>query len=473
MPLGLISSETIKGYWSKNTRRRIFYNFPNGTAPLTGLLSMMENDETPIPEFGWQEKRWKAISATTVAGPNPSGSKTGAFADTGTTTASGDTNGKFSLTAFSKVRVYLNTVEYFRLEMVVKLFKIGTGPTGPMATGTTDVSGRVTAVNGTGAPYVEIEVTQAQTNLLNTAAASVGKGLYVIGTAYAEGSGSSYGGKIKFPYTVANYTQIFKTPFELTRTAMKAPVDYDKTGVYADMVKDNGIDHLAQLEMAAMFGERGSTTKIDSETGELVSLRFTGGLRWFLDQWEKGSIAAGGAIDYGQPDVSAETDWLATPNKRVIKLGGASITKSAFSEINSRVFEQTNASDWSKLCLCGPGYLNKVAESYERQIQYTSLREQGFKGFDFELVKHSSNAGTVYYKTHPLFNDPIYRNSAFYIDLGYMGYRPLTDSDTDIEKMIQKPDADKRKDQWLTEAGFEIRFPEAFMYVEDLGGITL
>jgi hypothetical protein len=54
-----------------------------------------------------------------------------------------------------------------------------------------------------------------------------------------------------------------------------------------------------------------------------------------------------------------------------------------------------------------------------------------------------------------------------------MGYRPLTDSDTDIEKMIQAPDADKRKDQWLTEAGFEIRFPEAFMYVEDLGGITL
>jgi len=51
-----------------------------------------------------------------------------------------------------------------------------------------------------------------------------------------------------------------------------------------------------------------------------------------------------------------------------------------------------------------------------------------------------------------------------------MGYRPLTDSDTDIQPMIQANDADKRKDQWLTEYSFEFPFPEAFMYVENLGG---
>jgi hypothetical protein len=49
----------------------------------------------------------------------------------------------------------------------------------------------------------------------------------------------------------------------------------------------------------------------------------------------------------------------------------------------------------------------------------------------------------------------------------------LLDSDTDIQPMIQLPDADKRKDQWLTECGFEFRFPEANLYVENLGGITL
>jgi hypothetical protein len=186
-----------------------------------------------------------------------------------------------------------------------------------------------------------------------------------------------------------------------------------------------------------------------------------------------GSVAAGGAFDYGQPNVSALTDFVANPTKRVIKLGGTTITRTQFNTLNSNVFARTNSSDWCKLCLCGPGYLAKVTDMFERQIQWTSLRDSGFDGFDFQLVWHRSNSGDIYYKVHPLFNDPIMINSAFYIDMGYMGYRPLTDSDTDIQPMIQLPDADKRKDQWLTEYGFEIPFPEAFMYVENLGGITL
>ena len=59
MPLGLVSSEQIDDYWSQNTRRKIFYAYPNGTAPLTGLLSMMESEDTPQPAFGWNEERWQ------------------------------------------------------------------------------------------------------------------------------------------------------------------------------------------------------------------------------------------------------------------------------------------------------------------------------------------------------------------------------------------------------------------------------
>jgi len=473
MALGLISSETIQGYWMRNTRRRIFHDYPNGTAPLTGLLSLQESEDTPIPEFGWQEKRWQAMRTTSVAGPNAAGSKSGPFATAGSSTQSGDTNGNFDLAQFASLRVYVADGSVFRENQVVKLFRVGTGDPGPAASGTVDVSGRVLLVQNTAAPhYIEISVLQPYANLLNVAAVANNLELYVIGTAYAEGAGTG-GGRIKFPYEAANYTQIFKTAFELSRTALKAPLTYDKSGVYEEALSDNGIDHLAQLEFAAFFGERSKTTKVDSETGDSVSLRTTGGLRWYLDQWEKGSIANGGAIDYGQPNVYAESDWRTFTNKRVLKLAGATITKADFNEINSRVFEKTNASDWSKLCLCGPGYLNKVTDMFERSIQFTSLRESTHKGFDFELVKHNSNSGTVYYKTHPLFNDPLMRNSAFYLDLGYLGYRPLSDSDTDIQQMVQNPGADKRKDQWLTEAGFEVRFPEAHMYVENLGGISL
>lgn len=464
MALGLISSEQINGYWTANTRRRIFYAYPNGTAPLTGLLSLMENKDTPLPEFGWNEERWAAIKTQTVTGPTA-----GVILYQGGTTTSLGTPA--TITQFLSIRLYVASAANFQIDDTIQLFNLA------LTTGTADLAGRVTAVDTTvpALNFIEFQATNVPAStVLNSASANIGNYCYLMGSAYAEGARSRTGRQV-FPVEIKNFTQIQKTPFELTRTALKEPLKYDKTGAYKDVAKYNGINHLSQIELTAFFGQRAKTTAIDPDTGQTVRRGFTGGIRWFLDQWEIGSVAAGGAFDYGQPNV-AGLPWVGNETnqqKRVIKLGGATLTRTQFNDLNSRVFARTNSSDWCKLCLCGPAYLAKVADLYERQIQWTSLRDSGFDGFDFQLVWHRSNSGDIYYKVHPLFNDPIMVNSAFYIDMGYMGYRPLTDSDTDIQPMIQLPDADKRKDQWLTEYGFDIPFPEAFMYVENLGGITL
>ena len=462
MPLGLISSEQIDDFWSQNTRRKIFYAYPNGTAPLTGLLSMMENEMTPQPSFGWNEERWQETGTltATAAGTAP---KDGPFSAAGTTTASGDANGKFTVAQWGAIRVYLVDATQFQVNDVIKIYGIGSTPgAGTAATTTSDVQGRVTVV---GSGYVEVEATSAWTNIFNAAAGANGKKAVLIGTACAEGARTGTGGAV-FPFEITNNTQIFKTPYEMTRTALKEPLRYDKSGAYKDLSKSNGIKHLASIERAAFWGERAKTTTTDPDTGQTVPRRFTGGLRWFLDQWELGTA-------YGQPDVSAAADWRTAPNKRVIKLNGTTITKADFNLLMARLFERTNNTSWDKLCLCGPEYLSKIADMFERQIQFTSMRDEGFDGFNFKLVRHMSNSGEVFYKQHPLFTSQEMRNSAFYLDLGYVGYRPLLDSDTDIQPMIQLPDADKRKDQWLTECGFEFRFPEANLYVENLGGVTL
>lgn len=461
MALGLISSEQIDDYWVQNTRRRIFYAYPNGTAPLTGLLSLMESKDTPLPQFTWNEERWAAIKTQIETSGVPSGS---AFIyNQGTTTSAGS---PATLTAGTVYRFYVVDASNFQVDDVVAMFNL------TLTSGTADVKGRVTATNTTGVDWMEVSILETPASTVVNTSGNDDKYVYLIGSAYAEGARSRTGRQV-FPSEITNYTQIFKTPFELTRTALKEPLKYDRTGAYKDVSKSNGITHLSQIELSMFFGVRRKETAVDDDTGQTVRRGHMGGIRWFLDQWEKGSVSAGGAFDYGQADVSGQTDWVTYTNKRVIKLAGATITKSQFGEINSRVFERTNSQDWSKLVLCGPGYLQKVTDMFERQLTWTSLRNEGFDGFDFKLVKHQSNAGEIYYKTHPLFNDPIMRNSAFYIDLGYMGYRPLTDTDTDIQPMIQLPDADKRKDQWLTECSAELPFPEAFMYVENLGGITL
>ena len=460
--LGLVSSETLDDYWSQNTRRRIFKAYPNGAAPLTGLLSLTESEDTPLPQFSWTEERWSENRTTTIAGPTADA----AFYTGGGTVAIAN---NADVAQFGSVRIYVADASNLQIDDVVKVFNVGQAASGTTVTKSQDLTGRVTLTDTTtpGAHFIEVALTTAFADFLNTAPAAIGKHVLLIGSAYHEGARSRTG-RIKFPYDITNYTQIFKTPYELTRTALKEPVKYDKTGEYKRISQGNGIDHLSQIEYSLFFGERAKTTAVDSDaaggSGSTVSRRFTGGLRWFLDQYEIGTA-------YGLPNISAAA-WRDEPNKRVIKLDGGDITKSEWNDLNNRVFERTNAASWDKLVLCGSGYFAKISEHYERQITITRMGDEGFKGFNFEFRQHSSNAGTVYYKTHPLFNNPIMRNSAFYIDLGYLGYRPLTDSDTDIQPMIQLPDADKRKDQWLTECGFEIRFPEAFMYIENLGNIT-
>lgn len=436
---------------------------------------MMESQFTGIPKFSWQEKRYKSIYTTTAQGPNPSGNLLGPFAIAGTSGPIGNSNAYFAPAAFSSVRIYVTDASYFQVDDSVKMFGVPTDATGPTSSaGTTiDLAGRVNAVNNQSTPYwIEMAVTLAYDGTngmvnqpLNIALAN-GLNVLKIGTMYAEGARSRTG-IYKTPYEIYNNTQIFKTPWEMTRTAMKEPLIYDKTGEYRDASKEAGIDHLADLEFAMFFGERNNTTAVDPETGQTVSRRSMGGLRWFLDNFEIGT-------DYGLPNIAGSSDYIDNYFKRVIKLGGNTIQKGNFDILMGRLFERTNSTTFEKVCFCGPDYLNKLSAAYENRTAVINLRENGFKGWDFELIKHNTNAGTVYYKQHPLFvNFPNMRNSAFYVDLGYIGYRPLLDSDTDIMPMIQPRDADRRKDQWLTECGLEIRFPEAFMYVENLGGITL
>lgn len=463
MPLGLISSEQTSPYWSQNTRRKIFYSYPNGTAPLTGFLSLADTEDTPQPQYGWNEERYEQLRTTTTSGPT----NNVVFYLTGTTTTAGTT---FTPTAGTVYRIYVTDASLLQTDDVVKIHYL------PLSSGTTEVSFRVNTINVTGTDYIEAEcVATASGAITNNAASVVGLQVIYAGSAFAEGAKSRTGMSI-YPSQIINYTQIFKTAFEMTRTALKEPLIYDKSGDYKNQLKINGIKHLAGMEWAFLTGDRASRSTTDDSTGQTVRRSYVGGVLWFLKQWEKGSVANGGAFDYraNATDVSGQTDYITYTDKRIIRLGGGVVSLDSFNEIEALPFQKTNSTEFCKLCLCGPGYMSKVNARYGKEIQKSELREEVFAGFNFKMVQRMGLQGDIYYKTHPLFSmaGSPYRNSAFYIDLGYIKYRPLSDSDTDIQQMIQDNDADKRKDQWLTEAGLEVPFPEAHMFVDNLGAIA-
>src|SRR6266536_791833 len=132
MPLGLISSETLDDYWISNTRRRIFYAYPNGTAPLTGLLSLMENKDTPLPEFGWNEERWAAIKTQVSITSAPTTNK--AWYTAGTTTPLAD---PYTVAAFTAIRLYVADASNFQIDDTIVVFNF------TLTSGTGDMNGRI------------------------------------------------------------------------------------------------------------------------------------------------------------------------------------------------------------------------------------------------------------------------------------------------------------------------------------------
>lgn len=464
MPLGLVTSEATSTYWSQNSRRKIFYSYPNGTAPLTGFLSLGDSDDTPMSTYGWYEERWEQLKTTTLSGPT----NNVVFYLAGTTTTAGTT---FTPTKDVIYRIYVTDASIWQIDDVVKIHRL------PLSSGQTEVSFRVTATQSANSPnYIEAQcVATASGAITNNAATVVGLLVIYSGSAFAEGSRSRTG-RTKYPSQITNNTQIFKTAFELTRNALKSPLVYDKTGDYKNQLKYNGINHMAGMEWQFLTGDVYQGTDIDPDTGATVRRTMTGGLLGFLKQWEKGSVSNGGLFNYrsNAVDVSGQTDFITYRDKRIIRLGGTTPTKDTFDEIEALPFQKTNSTEFCKLCLCGPGYMAKVSARYGKEIVKYELRESQFEGFNFKVTQRMGLLGDIYYKTHPQFADAFspYFNSAFYIDLGYIKYRYLSDSDTDIQQGIQLPDADKRKDQYLTEAGLELPYPEAHMFVDQLGGIV-
>lgn len=219
--------------------------------------------------------------------------------------------------------------------------------------------------------------------------------------------------------------------------------------------------HMIEMEKAFLFGDK-HTVQVTADTGDITPETQTGGIIWFLQQYEVvNSIYRGGS---GAPAVTLNTD----ADKRIIDAGG-SMTKTDFDKYMARLFTVTQDIGYEKVCLCGAGFLGAMNQFFERnRVIQTVLNEPTTKA-RFVVYTIETLFGTVHFKTHPLFTqDPYLTNNGLFLDLGNLRFRPLSDSDTKFLKGRQETDRDGRKDEWITEAGLEYKFPESGMYIQNL-----
>ena len=220
----------------KNFREMILWRNPNGTAPLTALMSKMKTEKTDDPEFSWWEEELNAVRVEL---------NENALAADGTLTL---VSGGLALVVGDILLVSKTEIAAYDNEIM-----------------------EVTGVNSD----TEITVTRGAAG---STAADTGTGPFAtltkIGNVYAEGTNSPDVTSDN-PVKALNYAQIFKTAYELTGTVQ---VTRARTG---DPLKNDKkrkmFQHSAALEFAFLFGKAFETTGANGKPK-----RYTGGLREFI-----------------------------------------------------------------------------------------------------------------------------------------------------------------------------------------------
>jgi len=447
-------------YKARNARRYVYYSAPHAAATLTGILSLAETENTDGPQFEWHEQRFKEKSAITAdfASNGPWNTSAGT-SGTSLTFAAGDTV-RLKVTTENAAFDNWNIGE----RLCVHRAKNGAGAL-------VNVYLRITAIDSTNSYFTC--VIQDAVTLANNAATTNVAGVLITsqGAAFAEGSRSGGSHAQQFPVNPSNYTQIFRKAKAFSRTLLNQPMFFDEQGAYRTGMRDCAIAHLIEIENAILFGQRSSTAYTDTD-GSSSIVRTMGGIRWFLEQWE---AANGGTFTY-RPGTSALTS-NADRNKRIVQgsVAAGAVTLAEWESYEERMFRVCMTSTNEKLLIGGNGAIAAILKFYRTKGNGITINR------DFEeqhklalnLTTIQTDYGTMHLKAHPRFGDlDGLRNTVFALDVPNIKFRPMVGADTHKRENIQDNDFDGRKDEFFTEAGLEVNFPESHMILDNVQSIA-
>lgn len=435
---GMIHTEAFndKDRRPKNWRQGILYLYPNGSAPLTALMSLTKSEKTDDPQYHWWTKKLNMQTAPV----------TGVFTNSGLSA----TYNPADLAAAAKAKDTL----YFQMEEA-DAKGIRKGHQVLLRDTAHDVAGvglnaEVTDVAIAGSDSY-IQVRMMQDDFAVTAGHIPGTFDHaymefldgtvpvalVIGSISEEGD-TSPDEIVTEPVKMYNYTQIFKTSLSVTRTASKTRL---RTGDQVKQAKNEALEvHSIEMEKAFIFGvrseEMGDKGKPKRTTGGIINTQDADGnflieKAYFTGTWE------GSGDDNG-------FKWLMKQLKEVFKYG------------NNK----------ERIGFCGADAL--LAISYLASSIGTIQLKEVPNQLGLEVTKFVTPFGTLYLKQHPLFDSTAgLGKSMLIVDDSNLIYRFI--DDTSYQADIQDNDVDGEKSQYLTEAGLELHHPETFRFLANLG----
>lgn len=313
---------------------------------------------------------------------------------------------------------------------------------------TVDAVGKVVSVATNGAnSNIGVKLLEADDNSSAHDLSDCDKVL-VIGSMNAEGAAMPTG--ISYdPDKLYNYTQIFRTPLSITRTARKTKL---RTGdAYKEMKREALELHGIEMEKAFLFGVPYEGT---GDNGKPE--RTTEGLLTCLRTNNSGNVA-----DYQLDATYHGKKWLDD--------GGGDEFLNEYLEQVFRYGRQ------EKLAVCGTGALlgiNKLAQAGSHFTMTSTT-----KAYGINVTEWVTPMGVIYLKTHPLFNiESTLRNSMLIFEPENCVYRYIDDTNfyAEGEKGTAAPGTnggriDGTQEEFLTEAGLEYHHPYTAAFLNGVG----
>lgn len=399
----------------KNWRQGILYLYPNGMAPLTGLMSKMSDESTDDPEFNW----WTKLLAT------QGGAITGAYTDAGLSVAyvSGGTAGQ---------TLYMKCAE-----VVASEFRVGHQALLRDADHLdVDVNAKVVAVVKNGASsYLACRLLEADDNGASTDLSDCDT-VKIIGNINPEG-GPMPDSIAYDPTKLTNKCQIFRTPLSITRTARKTKLRTEDA--YKEAKREAMQYHSLEMEMAFFWGIQseniGSNGKPERTTDGLIQC-IKANAATNVNDFSLNTTYSGNTW------LASGEEWLDIMLEQIFRYG--SMEKLAF--VGSG-------------CLLG---INRLAKA-TGQIQLTPMT----MAYGLKVMEWITPFGVVYLKTHPLFSyDATTRNAMVIFEPSELKYRYVDDTmfiaDKDNSGVNR---VDGTNEEWLTECGLEYHHPLKFGYL--------
>jgi len=374
----------------KNFRELIMWRNPNGSAPLFALTSRIASESVNDPEFNWWDEPNDLIRLQLNDGTGMTSGDTAFVVDSPDPSAAAP-GAAYGLATHLKVGDLLMVEKTESQVLDNEIIQVTAVTSATAFTATRGVAGSTAAAIADNAFFTKI------------------------GSAYAEGTAAA-DATSRNPIKYNNLCQIFKSSYEVTKTAEKT---HARTGdVVSNDKKRKVFDHSRDIELSMMFGQKFETTGANGKP-----LRYMGGLREFIP-----------------------TDTTT--------IFGTGVTLSTYMSAVSPIFDWDTSAGDERIVFCGNGYLNTLNDlaALNGQVRFMET----IKVYGMNLRRFVLPQGQLFIRAHPLMNrHPLYQNSAFIIDFSALKYRHLRD--TKAEDNIQNPGDDARKGQWLSEISLEVR----------------